>query len=441
MNAKPVRNLALLIVAALAQFASAEEPAELLLSIQGKGSSAAYDVGVIQKLYEQMPAMRENRVVISASSSGSILATYLATHGFSEESIREFAKVNAGIDRQAIRNNENLTNKAQKVLTKQPIEMSHDVLKETIAAVLGVKSYGKNETIEQVAKRSKAKIVLPVVICAANYEVIGVTKGSLKDYRPLDRVINYDNYSVYWTDEAYERYRKDPALFARLYPDLKLGPTKYVGKMCTYFIDETTYRQLSQIPEEERLADLRLMTEPADLALAILASASEPTYFMPAKETRPGKLMAGEKLGDLGNVKRRSYCGGFIMPVVAQDIRRVQPQLFTFNTGGGELPLPVKLFLQSGYLVDYDRIQRQNDWWVDISATVNNELFRKMAARDLTGDEEFAAGYARAAECLQVGRALPRYVVEPKYSYPLSSNESAKLATMRGLPVNIAVAR
>jgi hypothetical protein len=384
-----------------------------------------------------MPAMQENHVVISASSSGSIMATYFATHGFSRESIDELARLNASLDRQAIRDNENLTNKASKVMSKQPMEMSHDVLKATIAAMLGVKSYGKHASIRDVARRSQLKIKLPVVIVAGNYEVIHVTKGSLQDYRPLDRNVDHDSYSVSWRDEAFAQYQRDPARFHQLHPHLKLGNTPYVGKACTYFCDQTMFDLLSQIPQSERLGDLRLMTGPEDLALALVASASEPTYFHPVQEWEPAKLMAGEQLGDLGNTVRRSYCGGFIMPVVAQDIRRVQPQLFTFNSGGGDLPMPVKIFLESNYLLNYNRIQRQNDYWVDISAVVPTDIYRRMAARDLTDKEEFAAGFTRASECLQTGRALPRYVEVPRYNYPLRST-SETLATMRGLPQAVA---
>jgi hypothetical protein len=391
-------------------------------------------LGVVRKLYDELPALRDNRVVISASSSGSVLATFFCTHGFSQESIDELTRVNADIDRQPIRNNENLTNKAQKILAQQPIEMPHDVLKQTVALVLGVNDYLESESIRQIARRSQAKIVLPVVIVAANYEVIHVTKGTLQHYRPLDREVDHDSYSVSWTKDAYADYQRDPAKFQKLHPDLKLGSSRYVGKACTYFCDQTMFDQLSQIPESERLGDLRLMTGPEDLALALVATASEPTYFTPIAEWDPARLMIGRQLGDLGNVRRRSYCGGFIMPVVAQDIRRVQPQLFTFNSGGGDLPLPVKVFLESNYLLNYDRIQRQNDWWVDVSATVNNDIYRRMAARDLTDAEEFAAGYARATQCLQSGRGLPRYVVVPKYNYPLKASPQQTLATMRGLP-------
>jgi hypothetical protein len=426
---------AALIVLSLAQ-AHADEP-QLLMSFQGKGSSVAYDVGVVSRVYDHMPAMQENRVVISASSSGSILATYFSTHGFSRESIDELARLNAGLDRQAIRDNENLTNKASKVMSQQPIEMPHDVLKATVAAMLGVESYDKQESIREVARRSQLKIKLPVVIVAANYEVIHVTKRSLQDFRPLDRNVDHDSYSVSWKDESFVQYRQNPARFRQLHPDLKLSESQYVGKACTYFCDQTMFDLLSQIPQSERLGDLRLMTGPEDLALALVASASEPTYFNPIQEWEPAKLMAGEQLGDMGNSIRRLYCGGFIMPVVAQDIRRVQPQLFTFNSGGGDLPNPVKIFLESNYLLNYNRIQRQNDYWVDISAVVPTDIYRRMAARDLTDKEEFAAGFTKAAECLQTGRSLPRYVVVPKYNYPLRSNQET-LATMRGLPQAVA---
>ncbi len=413
-----------------------EEPL-MLLSIQGKGSSAAYDLGVITRLQQELPALQSNRVVISASSSGSILAAFFCTHGFSEASVAKLTHINANLDRQAIRNNENLTNKAQKVMANQPIELSHNVLKETIAGMLEIPSFTQAETIDQMARRSPLKIVLPVVIVAANYDVVHVVKPKLAEYRPLDREVDYDNYSVYWTEDAYRLYQNDPQLFAKLHPDLKLGPTRYVGKASTYFCDPTMFELLSRIPEEQRLGDLRLMTEPADVALALLASVSEPTYFFPAEEIHPEKLMAGEHLGDLTNVKKRSYCGGFIMPVVAQDIRRVQPQLFTLNTGGGDLPLPVKLYLESNYLLNFDRIQRQNDWWIDLTCTVRRDIWKRMGARDLTDKEEFQAGYQRADECLQTGKRLPRYVHPPKFNWEISGGDPSvprdPLPTLRGL--------
>src|SRR5205823_3681409 len=116
---------------------------------------------------------------------------------------------------------------------------------------------------------------------------------------------------------------------------------RYIGKAVTYFVDQSMYDLLSRIPAEERNGDLRLVKTPADLALAILASVSEPSYFDPVTETNPSKLLVGTEPGDLGPTVTRSYCGGMFMAMPVQDIRRMVPGLRVMGTGPcGGCPAP-----------------------------------------------------------------------------------------------------
>ena len=137
-----------------------------------------------------------------------------------------------------------------------------------------------------------------------------------------------DTYSARWSDAAYAAYRRDPARFAREHPDLEFGDTPHIGKACTYFCDERTHALLVRIPYQERLADLRVVRDAGDAAVAIQASLAQRTYFHPLPEPEPTKLTIGDEGAARAAGQHRAYCGGFIMPVVAQNLRRMLPATY-----------------------------------------------------------------------------------------------------------------
>jgi hypothetical protein len=389
--------------------------AKLLFSFQGKSTSLAYDAGVVAKAFDYLPVLKSNNVVISGSSGGSILAVHFARLGFSRDSVNGAARICRAADLTRLRSSETTSAKLGKLLAGQSTELPPEVLDDFIVGALGVEEGKKGRSMAEILKASQAQLKYPLVIVAANHEILdNRVSGSLwrgKNYKEACT----GNYSVSWKKGVFEYYQTHPEEFKKENPDIQLGKSRYIGKACTYFVDESMFELLRQIPVEERLGDLRVMRTPEDLAMAILASCAEPTYLAPVPETDYSKLMAGDKLGDAGNTIRRSYCGAFLMPVVAQDIRRMLPSLRVFDTGGAQWPKVTRQVLQAWYLVDSQAMHRQATWWVDFDTTPSDSTWQKIVRRELPASEEYRLGWARAEEALQSCRSDPRFVETPKY--------------------------
>jgi len=391
---------------------------QLLFSFQGKGSSLAWDAGVVKRAYENIAAVRDNRVIVSGNSSGSILAAYFSCFGFSKTSVdyAAYRLQHANID--AIRGNENGAKKAGNLLLNQPTEISPNNLKEYIGFALGVNDCRSARDIAEIVRRSRVAPRYPLMIVAANGEVLDNRAGgnalSSKDLKEFDPT----NFSVSWKPDVFEFYRSRPAQFAKENPNLRLGGDAYIGKACTCFVDQSMYNLLSRIPAAERLWDLRLVKTPADLALAIQASTAEPSYFPPVPEMDYSKLLTGDVLGQAGNTRRRSYAGGFIISLVAQDARRMLPELRVLGTGVARVPLPGRELVKSWYLIDLQQTANLSAWWSDLEVSIPRDVQQAIVDRSFSSQQEFEAGYRRAGECFAADRGVPQYVCPPRFDYP-----------------------
>jgi hypothetical protein len=179
---------------------------------------------------------------------------------------------------------------------------------------------------------------------------------------------------------------------------------------------------------------LRLIDTPADLALAIRASSAEPTYFEPVVDPEPSKLLTDRVLGELGNTVRRSYCGGFVMPLPAQDARRMIPELYVLGTSSVPLPPSARKLVETWYLVDTQPLLYQCNWWCDLDTSPAEDDKRKIAAHHLSPDEEWQLGYATADGCLAKDAYVQGLVLQPKFTAPVAGrSEPLPLPTHRGL--------
>lgn len=432
--------IVMVVAAALTGEALAASPetnprSRIILTMPGKGSSVAYDFGVISRLADAVPGLKNEGVILTGSSSGSAVAGFFGLRGINAESLRQSQQMYDLFDRDAIRKNEDPNQKLGKLVNNEPTEMDHETLRRSLALVLGVDMKSGDLSIADIATRSRMTFQLPVMIVAANHEVLWDRQATSTFKNRGEKVVDYDTFAVAWRPEVHSYYQKNPARFAKDHRDLVLGKTPALGKACTYFVTEDLFAALSCIPAEERLGDVRIMKTPQDLVLAILASVSEPTYFTPVLETDYSKLMVGDHLGDRGQSKRRLYAGGFIMPAVAHDARRAYPDSIVLSTGSLGYPAQARQLLQTWYAVDHKILHRQNDYWVDFSATPNEHITRKLAFRDLSVVDEFRLGQSVADDYLQHGNAAPKKVIQPRLRYAIGdeSGVTPNLATMRGL--------
>lgn len=385
---------------------------ELIWCFQGKGSSLFYDAGVASAARRHLAALDGGRAIVTGNSSGSIWAAYFACRGFSDESLHHLRHTASRVDLSAVRRSEDVAAKVTRILANQATEMSHDVLREAVAVALGVDDWLDCPDIASIVKRSAWRPNHPFVIVAANHDVLG---GNLLTGASRPRVFDRDTYSVRWSDAAYAAYRKDPARFAREHPDLELGDTPHIGKACTYFCDERTHALLALLPYAERLADLRVVRDAADIAVAIQASLAEPTYFHPFVEPEPAKVTAGDE-GIAG--RQRAYCGGFIMPVVAQDLRRMLPATRVVGTGWIGVPFLARRYLDQRFGIDVQDLHHRGNWWLDVELRPSVATERQIIGRRMSPAEEFATAERAAAMQFGLDGTPPLFVREPLLNRP-----------------------
>jgi hypothetical protein len=250
----------------------------------------------------------------------------------------------------------------------------------------------------------------------------------LEDRHPEDKSaagrlkeIDLANMQVAWKPEVFEYYRSHPDRFQREHPELVLKTDRAIGRAVTFFVDRSMYELLSRIPAEERIADLRLMTDASDVALAILASASEPTYFAPVVDPHPEKILASGGGSVSDSVRRRTYYGGYIISMPAQDVRRMLPGIRVLGTGWRHNPLLARRLLKNWLLADCEVIAQRSEWWADLEVNPDAEFESHIEFRDLNGEEEFQFGLRRAKELFARDLGLPSFVQIPHYHYPAAA--------------------
>ena len=84
------------------------------------------------------------------------------------------------------------------------------------------------------SRRSRARPRFPVLIVAANKDV-------LDNEDPADRLnaldykeVNPDNMDVLWKPDVYQFYQQHPERFASEHPQLRLGDDRRIGKALTF---------------------------------------------------------------------------------------------------------------------------------------------------------------------------------------------------------------
>ena len=395
--------------------------AELLFCFQGKGSCRPYDAGVLAESYHRFSALKNNRVIVAGNSSGAIPAAFFCCYGFTDENVQYAVKQLKTGNRDAIRNMEDVNNKISRVSKGLSTEISHLEVREYIAFALGVSQWQDTKSIAEIVRRSTAKPRFPCLIVATNQEVLNdkhpsglLSAAGLKEFDP-------SNMDVSWKPEVYEYYKQHPDRFAKEQPNLKLGPDRRIGKGVTFFVDASMYKLLSQIPEEERTADLRLMTSPADIATAILASVSEPTYFPNVLESEPAKILSSESHPISATIGRRFYTGGYLISMPAQDVRRMLPGIRVLGTGWRHNPLVARKLLQSWLLADCEKVAFLSEYWSDVEVNPDYEFESHIEVRDLSGSEEFEFGRKRAQYVFEKNLGVPAFVSTPKFYYPAAA--------------------
>lgn len=357
---------------------------KVIISFAGKGTALAWDAGVLNVLHKRIKGIRDNNVVLTGSSSGAVWATYFACYGINEASIQRMNMLVKKFDKKLVNDGDG---KTVPVLTGQEHKLvfPHSNLDEFIAL-------GLNDM--------NCKPKLPTVIAAANAEVVS---------RQFRGKINGKLYNS-------PVGNKDLFRGADLgNNDVKSSFNYFLGKSCTYFVDETMFAALKKIPASERKCDLRLMEDAEDMKDAILASVSEPTYFDWWKDRDPSKILASvpdpktNKSVEVMGVESRSYNGGYPMTVVVEDVKRAYPKSYSVSTGRFPLSAVQNELVEHWYTSDGNTGMYQGNWWLDADFVPSPEFWAASEKKEWSAEKEIQEGEKAALKMLEAPEdARPR---------------------------------
>jgi hypothetical protein len=186
-----------------------------------------------------------------------------------------------------------------------------------------------------------------------------------------------------------------------------------------------------------------------DVKLAILASIAEPTYFLPIAETSDAKLVRYLAPGVQKNP--RIYNGGFSMPGVMQDVKRLFPRSKALASGRWDYSTSENTVMKTWYDIDLNDVQEVSRWWADLEVFPTEAQKAALLARpdNLTGSAlskryayEMNLGYQRALVCLKKGSAClaPRKSIvqgtdmyRPVFTKPVGQPSGSPVRTRQGL--------
>ncbi len=214
-------------------------------------------------------------------------------------------------------------------------------------------------------------------------------------------------------------------------PQSAANETNFIGKACTYFVDAIALQIMSKLPERELQCDLRLVRTADDLVFAVMASASEPTYYFPVADFDPNNPNVQMSKAHIDaatdpfwrqrspdskeiinalqsrhdslkkiDANQRYFVGGFLMSSPAQDLRRAMPHLYVIGTGRRKLPNVANDLLRAFFLIDTNKMYQLNRWWTDFEVQPSEIEEKKSEKMSIPISEVLMNGEAAAIKCL-----------------------------------------
>lgn len=398
----------------------------LIYAFQGKGTSLTWDIGVTKAAYERIPSLRGEAnaqsmnagdILVTGNSSGSVMAAWFSCRGFTADSIKAGESIMGGFPASLVK------------------EDAAAKFREVLGAINSGQEFGSpisdiSPLIDAVTGNGTCIPRLPTVIVASNQDI--------NDNRRWMFAEGQRSRSFDITDFSYSQRTSNFSM-----------EKQKVGKICTYFADPVMFRYLTEkMTQEERLCDVRVMENAEDMKTAVLASIAEPTYFVPVAENAESKLVRFDAPGI--PKAPRTYNGGFSMPGIVQDMKRLFPAARALGTGRWSYNQAEVAVMYSWYDINLNNLQEQSRWWMDLETFPTDYQRGRLLARpsDLSGAElaaryqdEINLGYQRAIACLQRGKpCLPartsifgRDPNKPAFTKPAGQPGGAEIATRQGL--------
>jgi hypothetical protein len=399
---------------------------KLVYAFQGKGTALTWDIGVTKAAYERIPMLRGEAnaqgmaagdVLLTGNSSGAVMAAWFSCRGINADSVKGAEGIIKNFPAQLVK------------------EDAAGKFREVLGAINSGREFGSPTAdivplVDAVLANGACVPRLPTVIVASNQDINDNRRWL---FQSGQRSRSFDI-----TDFSYSRTTSNFSF-----------EKQKIGKICTYFADPVMFRYLTEnMTQEERLCDVRVMENAEDMRTAVLASVSEPTYFVPVEEKAEAKLVRFDAPGVTKT--HRFYNGGFSMPGIVQDMKRLFPRARAMGTGRWTYNQAEVAVMYSWYDVNLNSLQEQSRWWMDLESIPTDAQRSKLLGRPvgLQGEElaaryqeEINLGYQRATACLQRGKAClaPRTSIfgrdpnKPAFTRPAGQPGGAEISTRQGL--------
>jgi hypothetical protein len=365
----------------------AQEPKQdILVAFEMKGGFLSFDVGVLEQLYPRLAPEKIGTTIFTGSSSGSVLTAYFACNGLNPESIRVARTLITAFTPEML--GETDTTKIVRILTGLNVDKD---IRQLDSFLLGI------------TKNGTCLPTTPFAIISSNDEILSDTKPGT--FHPANtKRLNFDTLDVF-----------------------EIASGLRLGKACTYFTNTAGAQYLSRVPAQRRLCDIRLVTTPADLLMAIRASVAEPTYYAPVAESDPSKFL------EIAPPVNRRYRGGMIMQAAVQDFKIASPDLLTIGIGGTYHPRALNRFLKNLYLMDVNQRLLEMNWWYDVKFEGTRVGFDSFDRSTVKASELMAFGRATVAACIDTDSCNGTVNLKPEAASKALDGSDLTPLTHRGI--------
>ena len=390
---------------------------DVSLNFAGKGTSVIWDLGIVRGLLKSVKPLQNNRAIYTGNSSGSIMAAYFSCYGMSEGSLNLAIERFTSLDRTKIP--ENSKAKAMKLLMGARSESDVSYLKEFIEQTL-------------TGPDGPCTPKFPLIISTANGDVVenrvvkAGTKGPMIKPHPTLKFVEEGTFDVYQTGNGQITNETSATVDSAN----QSNPPEFIGKACTYFVDETMHAALSLMDRRELQCELRKVSTFRDLVYAVVASVSEPTYYYPVADMDPNneEIYRSEIFMDAATdpfwleqtpdesrivaalalrpelhkvaMNKRYYVGGFATSNPGQDIRKVLPHVHVLSTGRRPLSRGTNDLLKAFYLVDANKQYQYSRWWIDMEILPSSDEEKLMADYSVSHQQIIDLAMQSVSKCI-----------------------------------------
>jgi hypothetical protein len=331
-------------------------PGTLGVMFEAKGDVFGIDIGIARALMENINPAAIDTMMYMGSSSGSLGAAYFACNGLSPESVEAMVAFLGTI--------------REKIIPDPDFRDALDI----VGGVHEEKPLTATDPLVTFVTNGRTCVPrYPFLLVAGNKEIVDDRDGILGN--TLGKTMNAATFDV-WSDD-----------------------NQFLGKACTYFVNEPAARILERVSPVERLCDIRPVASPADLVLAIRASIAEPTYFQPVPEPSPNLIRYA--LQGAGHQTQRLYYGGFINTAPSQDIKRGAPEMRIFSTGRNPFGLPEQGYMSVSFNVNLNDVLSAGHWWTDSTVDLPEADWKWARGETITMSSQVTRGYQIASACLK----------------------------------------